>query len=379
MEPFTAARASARAGTACGEVCFNTSMTGYQEILTDPSYKAQIVAMTYPLIGNYGVNSPRRRVVAPACRGLSFANSPLSSATGGRMRSLTDYLQEQGVPGIQGIDTRALTRKLRVCGAMKGLISTEDLSESEAVEQARAVAGLDRRRLCEGSLTRQEPFAWDPEDQQSARFQSPAWPGRSGPAPGAGSIATGRHSDCRLRLWDQVQHPAALAPNGISASRSCRRILGRHRSPVQTSRAFSSPTDPETRRARLRGSSAIGDLLGPDCRCLASALATNCSARRSEARRSNSSSVIAAPISRSRTSRPAVSRSLRQNHGFSLDPDSLPGDVAGQPGELERRHRGGAAFEIQAGFCCAIPSGSLARAARLDPLFGEFRRLIETT
>jgi len=104
--------------SACGEVCFNTSMTGYQEILTDPSYKGQIVTMTYPLIGNYGVNlldveSWKPHVAGFVIRELSplvsnwRANSPLGK-----------YLEDNGIPGIQGIDTRALTRKLRVRGAL---------------------------------------------------------------------------------------------------------------------------------------------------------------------------------------------------------------------------------------------------------------------
>src|SRR5213080_1362205 len=128
--------------SACGEVCFNTSMTGYQEILTDPSYKGQIVTMTYPLIGNYGVNrqdveSWRPHVSGFVIRELSPVVSNWRADT-----SLAAYLQENGIPGIQGIDTRALTKKLRVRGAMNGFISTEDISDEEAVASARAWGGL---------------------------------------------------------------------------------------------------------------------------------------------------------------------------------------------------------------------------------------------
>jgi carbamoyl-phosphate synthase small subunit len=101
---------------ACGEVCFNTAMTGYQEILTDPSYKGQIVTMTYPLIGNYGVNeldveSWRPHVAGFAIRELSPVVSNWRAQS-----SLAAYLEENGIPGIQGIDTRALTKKLRGTG-----------------------------------------------------------------------------------------------------------------------------------------------------------------------------------------------------------------------------------------------------------------------
>src|SRR5947209_11885968 len=128
--------------SACGEVCFNTSMTGYQEILTDPSYKGQIVTMTYPLIGNYGVNSQdveswRPHVSGFVIRELSPVVSNWRADT-----SLAAYLQENGIPGIQGIDTRALTKKLRVRGAMNGFISTEDISDEEARRRAREWPGL---------------------------------------------------------------------------------------------------------------------------------------------------------------------------------------------------------------------------------------------
>lgn len=154
---------------ACGEVCFNTSMTGYQEILTDPSYKGQIVTMTYPLIGNYGVNdqdveSWRPHVAGFVIRELSPVVSNWRSDS-----SLGEYLERNGIPGIQGIDTRALTRKLRVRGAMKGFISTEGVDETEALACARAwegLVGVDYVR----EVTHKKAFAWDPEDEQSASF-----------------------------------------------------------------------------------------------------------------------------------------------------------------------------------------------------------------
>src|SRR6202044_3003677 len=128
--------------SACGEVCFNTSMTGYQEILTDPSYKGQIVTMTYPLIGNYGVNS--QDVESWRLPASGFVIRELSPG-GSNWRadfSLPEYLEKNGIPGIQGIDTRALTKKLRVRGALNGFITTEDISEAEAVAMAKGWPGL---------------------------------------------------------------------------------------------------------------------------------------------------------------------------------------------------------------------------------------------
>ena len=130
-------RAFGASGEVYGEVCFNTSMTGYQEILTDPSYTGQIVTMTYPLIGNYGISpedveskglSLRGFVVKELCRHESNYRS---------RKSLDEYLAENGVLGIEGIDTRALVRRIRVHGAMTGVLSTEDLDNDSLVEKAR--------------------------------------------------------------------------------------------------------------------------------------------------------------------------------------------------------------------------------------------------
>ncbi len=155
--------------SACGEVCFNTSMTGYQEILTDPSYKAQIVTMTYPHIGNYGVNRVDIESYAPHVAGFVIRElSPVVSnwrADG----SLADYLAEHGLPGIQGIDTRFLTTKLRVRGAMKGFLSTQPVPEAEAVERARAWRGLIGVDYVK-EVTHKQAFLWDEQDQQSADF-----------------------------------------------------------------------------------------------------------------------------------------------------------------------------------------------------------------
>ncbi len=155
--------------SACGEVCFNTSMTGYQEILTDPSYKGQIVTMTYPLIGNYGVNTQDVESWRPHVAGFVIRElSPVVSNWRADF-SLGEYLEQNGIPGIQGIDTRALTKKLRVRGALKGLISTEDTSDAEAVAAAKnwqGLVGVDYVK----EVTHQQPFLWDEKDEQSASF-----------------------------------------------------------------------------------------------------------------------------------------------------------------------------------------------------------------
>ncbi len=163
-EPF-GARASA-----CGEVCFNTSMTGYQEILTDPSYKGQIVAMTYPQIGNYGINTQDVESYRPHVSGFAVRElSPVVSNWRADM-SLAEYLERNRIPGIQGVDTRALTKRLRVHGALKGFISTEEITDQEAVRQAREWPGLVGVDYVK-QVTHREAFSWDERDEQSASFR----------------------------------------------------------------------------------------------------------------------------------------------------------------------------------------------------------------
>jgi len=155
--------------SACGEVCFNTSMTGYQEILTDPSYKGQIVAMTYPLIGNYGVNAVDVEAWRPHVAGFVVREvSPIVSNWRADS-SLPDYLEHNGIPVIQVIDTRALTKKLRVRGALNGFITTEDIPAEEAVKRAKewpGLAGVDYVK----EVTHKQAFAWDEKDEVSAAF-----------------------------------------------------------------------------------------------------------------------------------------------------------------------------------------------------------------
>jgi carbamoyl-phosphate synthase small subunit len=130
-------------GASEGEVVFNTSMTGYQEILTDPSYKGQIVTMTYPLIGNYGINledveSKHVHVAGFVVKELAKIYSNWRASI-----SLDEYLKQNKVVGIQGIDTRALTRKLRVSGAMRGIISSEVLDDAQLFAKAKSAASME--------------------------------------------------------------------------------------------------------------------------------------------------------------------------------------------------------------------------------------------
>ncbi|HSF05575.1 MAG TPA: glutamine-hydrolyzing carbamoyl-phosphate synthase small subunit [Methylomirabilota bacterium] len=146
-------------GEAWGEVIFNTAMSGYQEILTDPSYCGQIVAMTYPLIGNCGLNAEDAESRRPWVNGFIVKEASVVSSNWRAEVSLDAHLTRHGIVGIQGIDTRALTRHLRDHGAQDGIIASGDLDESRLRERARALPGLVGRDLVR-EVTSEAPFTW---------------------------------------------------------------------------------------------------------------------------------------------------------------------------------------------------------------------------
>ncbi len=156
-------------GTVTGEAVFNTSMTGYQEILTDPSYFGQIITMTAPQIGNYGISPEDDESSGPKAVGFVVRElSPVASNWRSR-QSLDEYLKINNIPGLQEVDTRAITKKLRVAGAMKACVSTHDISDEEAVKLARDWSGLVGMDYVK-EVTCRSPFEWDSEGKDSAPF-----------------------------------------------------------------------------------------------------------------------------------------------------------------------------------------------------------------
>lgn len=156
-------------GTTVGEVCFNTSMTGYQEVLTDPSYRGQMVAMTYPEIGNYGVNALDQESASPHVRGFVIESlSPVASNWRSE-ETLDAYLKRWNVPGIQSVDTRALTRHLRDKGAMKGCLSTELSDPAEVIRRAVEGVGVVGQDFVR-EVTPKAAYDWDPGDEESREW-----------------------------------------------------------------------------------------------------------------------------------------------------------------------------------------------------------------
>jgi carbamoyl-phosphate synthase small subunit len=140
-------RSWAAPGEVCGEMVFNTSITGYQEVLTDPSYAGQIVCMTYPLIGNYGVNADDAESARPWVEGFVVREASRITSNWRAEESLQDYLKRWNIVAIESIDTRALVRHIRDTGAMRACLSTIDLDEQSLVQKARRSPPMENREL----------------------------------------------------------------------------------------------------------------------------------------------------------------------------------------------------------------------------------------
>jgi carbamoyl-phosphate synthase small subunit len=158
-------------GEICGEVVFNTSLSGYQEILTDPSYAGQIVVMTYPHIGNYGMNREDEESGEPFVQGFVAREFSAFTSNWRALESIESYLKQHGIVSISEVDTRAVVRHIRTCGAMRGIISSKDPDESrllEKVRQSPRMAGLDLA----SSVSCRSPYSWsDPAGGRSDRFR----------------------------------------------------------------------------------------------------------------------------------------------------------------------------------------------------------------
>ena len=362
--------------SAGGEVCFNTSMTGYQEILTDPSYKAQIVTMTYPLIGNYGVNTQDVESWRPHAAGFVIRElSPVVSNWRADL-SLEKYLEQNGIPGIQGIDTRALTKKLRVRGAMNGFISTEKISVTEAVKRARefVFVGVDYVQ----EVTHKKAFRWDEADQQSAAFDL---------VRGANSKADSRN--CRRPL-PPADIPIVAFDFGMKYN--ILRRLRQHGFATQVLPATATaaealqykpagiflsngPGDPSALNYIVRevktlldsGIPIFGICLGHQI--LGQALGGRTFKLKFGHRGGNQ------PVKDLETGRVEITS---QNHGFAVDAQSLPSDVAVHRINLNDQTVEGFRHKTKPIFCVQYHPEAAPGPHDSNPLFGEFRRLVET-
>ena len=362
--------------TSAGEVCFNTSLTGYQEILTDPSYRGQIVTLTYPLIGNYGVNrqdaeSWRAHVAGLVIRELSPRVSNWRAE-----QDLSSYLTEYGIPGIQGIDTRALTRRLRVRGSLAGVITTEAMEPGEAIERARAWGGMAGKDYV-SEVTHREPFLWDEQDLESAEF----------------SLARD-HSTVRPR---EVRRPLPSADIPIVAydfgmKYNILRRLRQNGFRVQVVPAHTraeevlkyrpagvflsnGPGDPAALPAIVQEVKALVDSGIPifgiclGHQLLGLAFGANTFKLKFGHRGGNQ------PVKDYETGRVEITS---QNHGFAVSPELLPDSVVVNRRNLNDQTVEGMRHRTKPIFCVQYHPEAAPGPHDSTPLFGEFRRLIES-
>ena len=361
--------------SACGEVCFNTSMTGYQEILTDPSYKAQIVTMTYPLIGNYGINEEDIESWKPHVAGFVMRElSPVVSnwrATG----SLAEYLEKNGIPGIQGIDTRALTKRLRTRGALNGFISTQPVSDEEALERAKQWPGLVGVDYVQ-EVTHSSAFCWDEKDEQSARFQLPSGPEdqdqpRAGrvPLPAADISIVALDYGIKYNILRQLRQRGfrvRVVPAGASAAQ----VLESKPAGVFLS---NGPGDPEALDYAVRtvadlvktGIPIFGICLGHQI--LGLAMGGRTFKLKFGHRGANQ------PVQQLDTDRVEITS---QNHGFAVDPNSLPAEMVVNRINLNDRTVEGMRHRSKPLFCVQYHPEASPGPHDAAPLFDEFRELI---
>ncbi len=351
-------------GEVDGEVCFNTSMTGYQEILTDPSYRGQIVTMTYPEIGNYGVNVEDVESHRPHLAGFIVRQLSRRVSNFRADGNVDEYLRRAGVVGMEGIDTRALVRRLRIHGVMKGILSSADLDDASLIAKAKASPGLVGRDLVREVIP-EKPIDWtEPLSPWATIASEESRVEVDDSSPHVVALDFGMKWNIARHLFDMgcrvtvlpgtatAEEVLALKPDGIFLS--------------------NGPGDPEpvdyaqaTIRGLLGKKPIFGICLGHQLLSLA------CGAKTYKLKFGHRGANQ--PVLNRATGRVEIST---QNHGFAVDPDSLPSDLEVTHVNLNDdtiegvRHRTLPAFSVQ-----YHPEAS-AGPHDSTYLFGQFREML---
>ncbi len=262
-------------GIAVGEVVFTTSMTGYQEVVTDPSFAGQLITFTQPMIGNYGVEADASESASPAARAVIVREG--RNATPNGREGFSDWLAARGIVGLQGVDTRAITRRLRDGGSVRGAVSTGTASIAEVLELVRGEPAMLGRALAAG-VSRLRPES------------VPAL----GPERAHVAVLDYGVKSSIVRLLCEAGARVTVFPWDCGAAEVLASQPGRRR-------ARERPRRPGGAAALRRGG---GQTSSARCRSSGSASATSCSARRSASRRSSSASATAARTIPSSSSTP---------------------------------------------------------------------------
>ena len=366
---FTGMAFGAR-GEVDGEVVFNTSMTGYQEILTDPSYHGQIVAMTYPQIGNYGVNQEDAESRKPWVRGLVVRELSPRVSNFRADGSLESYLERNGILGMEGVDTRALVRLTRERGALKGILSTEDLNDARLVARAQSSPGLIGRDLAREVMPA-GASTWDRGLDRT--FRMAAVPGEiaSGdPCPHVVALDFGmkwnipRHLvdiGCKVTVVPGSTGPDEILdykPDGIFISNG-------PGDPRPLSEATSTLRILIRKAAESRGIPIFGICLGHQL--LGQAFGAQTFKLKFGHRGANH------PVRNQTTGKVEITT---QNHGFAVDPSTLPSDVLASHVNLNDQTLEGLRHTRLPVFSVQYHPEASAGPHDSAYLFDEFRQLI---
>jgi len=351
-------------GEVDGEVCFNTSMTGYQEILTDPSYRGQIVTMTYPEIGNCGVNAEDVESRKPFLAGFIVRERGRRASNFRADGELDEYLRQHGIVAMEGIDTRALVRRLRIHGAMKGVLSSVDLDDAALVAKAKASPGLVGRDLVR-DVVPDRPIEWDEPLSPWARLKPTDAHGELPPnAPHVVALDYGLKWNIARHLFDMGCRVTIL-PGTATADE----VLKLEPDGVFLSNGPGDPEPIEYAQQTIRGllgkKPVFGICLGHQLLSLA------CGARTFKLKFGHRGANQ--PVMNQATGRVEITC---QNHGFAVEADTLPDDLEVTHVNLNDntvegvRHRKLPAFSVQ-----YHPEAS-AGPHDSNYLFGQFREML---